>query len=186
MRLETYSVPKTFDRGATWLRQGLWLLCDGVFVRSWLPGSRWRVAALRAFGAQVGKGVVIKPGVAIKFPWKLRVGDHCWIGERVWIDNLAPVTIGSNVCLSQGAYLCTGSHDWAKASFDLRVAPIEIKDRVWVCARSTIAPGTVVGEGAVISLGSVFSGVASEWTVYRGTNAVSVRPQSGSAEPPTS
>ena len=56
---------------------------------------------MRLFGASVGKGVIINPRVNIKYPWKLVIGSNVWIGEKVWIDNLADVTIGDNVCLSQ-------------------------------------------------------------------------------------
>jgi acetyltransferase-like isoleucine patch superfamily enzyme len=61
--------------------------------------------------------VNIKPSVNIKYPWLLEVGDHVWIGEEVWIDNLAKVRIGSNVCISQGAMLLTGNHDFTKSTF---------------------------------------------------------------------
>lgn len=47
--------------------------------------------------------MVIHPGVNIKFPWKLRIGDRSWIGQRVWLDNLDMLTIGNNVVISQGA-----------------------------------------------------------------------------------
>jgi hypothetical protein len=89
----------------------------------------------------VGTGVVIKPHVRVKFPWKLYIGDHSWIGESVWIDNLAQVTIGSNCCISQGAYLCTGSHRWDRDTFDLVTKPIVIEDQCWVGAMARVAPG---------------------------------------------
>lgn len=110
---------------------------------------------LRCFGARVGSGVVIKPHVRVKFPWRLALYDSCWIGESVWIDNLADVIIGSNSCLSQGVYLCTGSHRWDISTFDLQTAPIVIHDGVWICAKAVIGPGVTIAEGAVVLLGSV-------------------------------
>ena len=164
-----------FDRGAARWKEALWLGVSGLLVASWLPGSSWRVAVLRFFGTRLGQGVVVKPGVRVKFPWRLTVGDYCWLGEDVWIDNLAPVTLGRHVCLSQGAYLCTGSHDWAKTAFDLIVKPIVIGDHAWLCAFSRVAPGTVVEEGAVLGFASVGGKVLQGWTVYSGNPAVPVK-----------
>jgi putative colanic acid biosynthesis acetyltransferase WcaF len=114
---------------------------------------------------------MLKPGLKIKFPWRLVVGDNTWLGEDVWIDNLAPVLIGADCCISQGAYLCTGSHDWSKSGFDLITKPIRIGDRAWIAARAIIGPGVTVGEGAVLGLGSVASGDLAPWTIYRGNPA---------------
>ena len=137
---------------------------------------------LRAFGARIGRGAVLKPHLRIKFPWRLRLGDHVWLGEGVWIDNLAPVDVGSHVCVSQGAYLCTGSHNWGSPTFDLIVRPIRIADSAWICARATLAPGTTVGEGTVVALGAVAAGELLPWQVYAGVPAVAVRPRPMPAE----
>lgn len=167
MRLDLFSA-QNFDRGASRLKEAMWVFTSAIFVASWVPGSRWRVRILRLFGAQIGQGVVIKPKVAIKFPWKLSIGDWSWIGEDVWIDNLANVSVGSHACISQGVYLCTGSHDWKVETFDLIVRPITIGDAAWICAKSSIAPGTVVEEGAILSMGSFAKGTLAAWTIYAG------------------
>lgn len=148
---------------------------QGLLFSSWLPGSRHRIWALRLFGARVGRGVVVKPGVRVKFPWRLTIGEHTWIGEDVWIDNLAPVTIGTQVCVSQGAYLCTGSHDWSSERFELITRPIGIRDCAWIGARAVLGPGVIVGEGAVLTLGSTASRPLNPWTVYQGTPALPIR-----------
>lgn len=164
-----------FQRGRPSWVEALWLLVQALFISSWVPGSMHRIWMLRAFGAIIGSGTVLKPHLRIKFPWRLSLGDHVWLGEGVWIDNLASVEIGSHVCLSQGAYLCTGSHDWGSSHFDLIVRPIRVADHAWICARATLAPGTVVGEGAVVALGAVASGVLPPWQIYAGVPAVAVR-----------
>jgi putative colanic acid biosynthesis acetyltransferase WcaF len=114
----------------------------------------------------MGTGIVIKPGVKVKFPWHLCVGDYSWIGERAWIDNLGQVTIGSHVCISQGAYLCTGSHDWTSKYFDLIVAPITVSDHAWICANTIMAPGSNIGEGAVVTMSGLVSGSIEDWTIW--------------------
>lgn len=123
-----------------------WFLAGGVKV--WL---------LRKFGARIGAGVVIKPHVRIKFPWRLEVGDHTWIGEQAWIDNIAPVRIGSHVCVSQGVYFCTGSHDHQRVSFDLSPGEITVGDGAWVAARATLLAGVSVGANAIVAAGAVAS-----------------------------
>lgn len=166
---------RQWSRGRPFVIELSWIVLSALFVRSWLPGSAHRRFLLRLFGAKVGRAVVMKPRMLVKFPWRLEIGDHSWIGEDAWIDNLALVKIGSNVCVSQGAYLCTGSHDWSSPTFDLIVKPITIADGAWVAAKSTVGPGVTVGEGAVLGLGSTTSKDLEPWCVYSGAPAEFVR-----------
>ncbi len=169
-----------FDRGASRLKETLWLAISNLAVSTWLPGSRWRVILLRAFGARIGEGAVIKPGVRVKFPWRLTLGRNVWIGERVWVDNLAGVTVGDDCCISQGAYLCTGSHDWGDPRFALVTRPILLEGECWVGARAILAPGTVMERGAILTLGAVGRGRLTEWRVHSGgSNASKPREESG-------
>ncbi len=127
------------------------------------------------FGAKVGAGVVIRANVNISFPWRLELGDHVWLGEDVGILSLAKVVVESSVCVSQRAYLCTGSHDYKSPTFELRVAPITLRHGAWVAAMAFVGPGVEVGAGAVVTAGSVVSQNVSERTVVRGNPAVVVR-----------
>src|SRR5947207_3559368 len=127
---------------------------------------------LRSFGEKIGKGVVIRANVNISFPWRLTIGDHVWIGEDVGILSLAPVTIGSNVCISQRAYLCTGSHDFRREDFKLKTAPVTVGDGTWIAALSFIAPGVKIGGSAVVSAGSVVLNNVLAGSFVRGNPAV--------------
>lgn len=174
-RLKDFSNPE-FKRGRPWFVEGIWIVLQALFVSSWIPGSFHRNWLLRLFGAQIGKGICIKPGLKVKFPWRLEIGDYTWIGEDVWIDNLAFVRIGSNCCVSQGVYLCTGSHDWSKETFDLITNPITLDDGVWVSAKAVIGPGVSLEEGSILTLGSVATAKKlDEWTVYQGSPAVPIK-----------
>jgi len=181
MRLDLFA-NDDFDRGASHFKELAWLAIQGVLFASWLPGSGWRVALLRLFGARLGIGIVIKPGVYVKFPWRLSIGNHCWIGERVWIDNIADVTLGDHVCISQGVYFCTGSHDWNSEEFDLIVKPIIVGSHAWVGAMSRIAPGVMIGEGAVLGLGSTATRSLPDWTIHYGTPALFVKSRDKSSQ----
>jgi putative colanic acid biosynthesis acetyltransferase WcaF len=128
----------TYNPGST-LKRTLWYFTNMLFFKTLLPfPSSFKTALLRLFGGKVGSGVVIKPDVNIKYPWFLEIGDDCWIGESVWIDNLALVKIGSNVVLSQGVYLLTGCHNYTKESFDLMLGKIVLEDGVWIGAKATV------------------------------------------------
>jgi len=174
-QLDQYRLPDDWHPGAPRLvRLGWFCLGSPLLAARWLPGSGWRCALLRLFGSQVGLGCRIKPGLRVKFPWRLALGDHCWLGEAVWIDNLAPVSLGDRVCLSQGAYLCTGNHNFRLPGFDLLAQPIWIGSQAWVAARAVLAPGTRVGAGAVVGLGAVASGEIAPAVIVRGNPAVVV------------
>ena len=145
-----------FDRGAPQWKAALWALARWIFFQNALPWpSGLRVALLELFGAKIGKRVIIRANVNISFPWRLQIGDQVWIGEDVGILSLAQVTIESNVCVSQRAYLCTGSHSFRREDFKLKAAPITVRTGSWVAAAAFVGPGVEIGAGSVVSAGSV-------------------------------
>jgi putative colanic acid biosynthesis acetyltransferase WcaF len=178
MYLDRYTVG-SYNPGAILFKQLLWYYLGSPIVRSYfLPFSRLKVFTLRCFGATIGRGVNIKPGVQIKFPWRLSIGHHSWIGENAWIDNVVQVSIGDQVCISQSVYLCTGNHDWRDPHFALQAAPITIESGAWIAARATIGPGVTVGQGAVLGLGSVAGRSLEPMTIYAGNPAQAIKPRS--------
>jgi len=145
-----------FDRGASKARELLWIgLRSALFERGPLPMSSVRAAALRRFGATIGEQTTMRRGLRITFPWKLQVGDHTWLGEDAWLLNLAPITLGKSVVVSQRAFLCTGSHDWSDPAFSLVTRPIVVEDGAWIGANAFVGPGVTVGSHAVVTAGSV-------------------------------
>lgn len=133
-----------------WYFVSVWFLESGCF-----PFNGLKLWLLRSFGAKIGQGVTIKPNVRVKFPWMLTIGDHCWIGQEVWIDNMAPVTIGSHVCISQKSYFCTGSHDHRRRTFDLITGPITVDDGAWVGAAAVLLQNVSIGANALVASGSI-------------------------------
>ncbi|MDF5720663.1 MAG: WcaF family extracellular polysaccharide biosynthesis acetyltransferase [Rhizonema sp. PD37] len=175
MRLDNYTLG-TYTPGVPYWKQLLWYFVGTTLVQSyWLPMSTFKVGILRLFGAKIGQGVRIKPGLRVKFPWRLTVGDCVWIGEDAWLDNIAPITIESHVCLSQGIYLCTGNHNWNHPHFQLTSAPIHIQESSWIAAKSVIGPGVTVGRGAVLTLGGVTGHSLEPMTIYAGNPAQPVK-----------
>ena len=172
--LRNYSVPVHYSLGSSKFMFALWLLLGRPLLNSYIPGTFWRKSLLRMFGAQVGVGGRIKTRINITFPWKLKIGNYCWIGENVWIDNIDFIKISDRSCISQGAYLCTGNHDYKSDKFNLISKPILIESDSWIGAYSRIAPGTIVGKGVVVSFGSVVSGNLPSFKIVKGNPAIIV------------
>lgn len=144
-----------YDKGRPIWVQAMWLLTSGLIVSRWWCPNGVRLAVLRAFGARIGPGALVRHNVKIHWPWKLEIGHSSWIGEGVWILNLEPVSIGANTCVSQDVFVCTGSHDRRSPTFEFDNGPISIGDYVWVAARATILRGVSIGNGATIGATSL-------------------------------
>lgn len=128
----------------------LWSATELVLVTNpWQISSGLRTKALRAFGAKIGDGVIIRPRTRIKFPWNLEIGDRSWIGEGVWIHNQDQVTIGHDAVVSQETFITTGSHAHRK-DMGLITRPVTIDDGAWVTSRCVVTGGVTVGRSALV------------------------------------
>lgn len=153
-----------------------WFLVNSVVLNSYLPiPVSCKRLCLRLFGAKLGVGVMIKPKINIKYPWLLSVGNHVWIGEEVWIDNLTSIVIGDHVCLSQGVMLLTGNHDYKSPTFDLEIAKVILEEGVWIGAKSVVCPGVICGSHAVLAVNSVATKDLAAYGIYQGNPAQWVR-----------
>ncbi len=160
----------------SFIKRTLWHVVGSICLHSNLPlPVSFKIFLLKIFGAKIGKGVMIKPQVLIKYPWFLEVGDYVWIGEMVWIDNLVKVSIGNNVCISQGAMLLTGNHDYTKSTFDLMVGEIQLEEGVWIGAKSIVCPGVRAKSHSVLAVNSVMTKEMSAYTIYQGNPAKELR-----------
>lgn len=162
-----------YHPGAGFIKRLFWYFINVAFFKNgWIPFSGLRLNLLRAFGAKIGNGVVLKPCVNIKSPWLLEIGNHCWIGENVWIDNLVRVKISDQVCISQGAFLLTGNHNYKDPHFGLMTGQIILETGVWIGARSIVCPDITCEEGSILSAGSVATANLKAWGIYQGNPAV--------------
>lgn len=150
----------------------LWYLTNALIFKSYLfPISSLKCFLLRIYGAKIGKSVVIKPNVNIKYPWKLTIEDYSWIGEEVWIDNLSEIAIGKNCCLSQGAMLLCGNHNYKKPTFDLITGQIILEEGAWIGAKAVVCPEVKVASHALLTVGSVATSNLEEYKIYQGNPA---------------
>jgi putative colanic acid biosynthesis acetyltransferase WcaF len=174
MQLRGYTIGD-FDRGAPRWKEALWQVVKALIFLSALPfPSLIYVALLRVFGAKVGEGVVIRSRLDVSYPWRLSLGDHVWLGEEVKILSLAPVTIESDCCISQRAFLCTGSHAFHSADFHLVTKPIVIRARSWIAAGAFVAPGVAVGPDSMVRAGAVVLADVPPQTMVQGNPATAV------------
>ncbi len=165
-----------FKRGATPIKVMLWYLTNLLFFKNgFFPFMSFKRFLLRLYGAKIGKGVIIKPNVNIKYPWRLEIGDYSWIGENVWIDNLDRVIIGKHVCVSQGAMLLTGNHDFKKVAFDLFVGQITLEDGVWIGAKSIVSSGVTCKSHSILTVMSAATKDLDAYFIYQGVPAVKVK-----------
>ena len=174
VRLDKYT--NTEYNPGSLAKRVFWYLTSLLIFKTHFPfPSVFKVFCLRCFGANMGSKIVIKPNVNIKYPWFLSVNNNTWIGEDVWIDNLTNVDIGQNVCLSQGSYLLTGSHDYKKETFNLRLGKIALLDGVWIGAKSIVCPGVTCFDHSVLTAGSIATGDMNSYHIYQGNPAVAKR-----------
>ena len=165
-----------YNPGAGFIKRLIWYFLNAFIFSSWFcPVSSFKVIVLKLFGAKIGKNVVIKPRVNIKYPWHLEIGDHTWVGESVWLDSLGKIKIGNNVCISQGAYICTGNHDWSDPAFGLFVKQVIVEDGVWIGARTTVLPGVILNPHSIVTSGAVISKSTEAYGIYSGNPAVEIK-----------
>ena len=158
------------------IRRAIWNLCWLFLYRpSPRPLHFWRAGLLRIFGAKLGSRCHFYPASRIWAPWNLCCADQVTAGDGAEIYNPSRITLGSHAILSQGAYICGATHDYAHPAFPLIAFQMSIGPYAWICARASVAPGVDVGEGAVLGLGSVATRDLEPWFVYAGSPAVKIK-----------
>lgn len=175
--LDKFVQPSSF-RGRPAVFVQLWWLVQGVCCNlspQFMYG--WRRFWLKLFGAKIGKNVLIRPSVKIVYPWKLTIGDHSWIGDDVSLYTLGEIDIGANTVVSQKCYLCTGSHNYTKPTFDIYAEKITIGEEVWLATDVFVAPGVTIGAGTVVGARSTVLHDLPEGMICYGNPAKPVKPR---------
>ncbi len=172
MKIELGGYRNRHSRGSK-IKRLLWEIVYVCFVR---PTPRWamhgwRKCWLLLFGAVIGKGVRIQGGAEVWQPWRLRIGDSSWIDDGVKLYTADDIVIGSNAVISEGAFICTATHDITSEAFELKTAPVKIGDMAWIASRAILLPGVTIGEGAVVGAGAVVTKDVEPWTVVGGNPA---------------
>lgn len=177
VRLDEFSVGD-YSRGRSKLTMAAWYIVSCVFISTRVPWpSGLKAAILRKFGARVGKKLVLRPRVHVHLPWRLSIGDHCWIGEASTILNLATVSIGDHTALAHEVYLAAAGHDIADPAMAYKHGPISIGTQCWIATRVYVGPGVAIGDGSVLLPCSAASSDLPSWQVCGGVPAKPLRPR---------
>lgn len=181
--LKSFVLPPNFRGRPGWYVQ-LWWLVQATLFR-WSPQFLygWRRLLLRLFGAKIGQGVIVRPTAEITYPWKLTLGDHCWIGDYATLYTLGEIRIGDNAVISQHCYLAGAGHDYTRPTFDMVAQPIVIEPEVWLATRVFVAPGVTVGRGAVVGACSVVVRDVPPMTISAGNPARVLRQRPVAQDP---
>lgn len=175
--LNSFDLPESFRGKPAWFVQIWWLVQDTLFACSPQFLYGWRRWLLKAFGAQIGTNVLIRPSAKITYPWKVKIGDHSWIGDDVTLYSLGNITIGNNVVISQKSYLCSASHDYRSPSFDIYASDVTIEDEAWVATDVYVGPGVTIRRGAVIGARSSVFGDMPAGMICFGSPARPIKPR---------
>lgn len=152
------------------LLRAIWNIIYILFFKtSPRPLHIWRIFLLRLFGAKIGSGFRIYPSAKIWAPWNLQIGHHSGVADNANLYNMEKITLGDFVAISDGAFLCCGTHDHNSPNMQLIAKPIIIKTHAWICAETFIHPGVIIPAGAVIGARSVVTkSLHTEWAIYTG------------------
>lgn len=151
----------------------LWSLSWGLLA-SWIPrsiGLGWKRFLLRLFGAKIASTAVVYSSANVYYPSNLTMDDYACLASDVDCYNVAPIYVGKFATVSQGAFLCTASHDITSQTHDLIVAPIKIEKDSWIGAQAFVGMGVEVGEGAVVGARAAVFKSVEPWSVVGGNPA---------------
>lgn len=173
-----------FDRVPTFgLRHRLyrlsWRIC-WILLARWTPpfAHRWRIALANLFGARIHPTAALYPSVRIWYPRHLAMAERSTLAPGVTCYCVAPVRLGAYAIVSQGAHLCTASHDIHDPCFQLVAAPVVLGAHAWICAEAFVGPGVTAGEGAVLGARAAAFRDLAPWTVHGGNPARPLKPRS--------
>lgn len=105
---------------------------------------------LRAFGANVGRGVRIRPSADVEIPWNVELREGAIVGDRAILYSLGKITVGERAVISQYAHICAGTHDHSDRRFPLIRDPIVIGPGAWIGTDAFVGPKVRVGALAVL------------------------------------
>lgn len=149
----------------------------GFFRITPRPAHRLRASLLRLFGAKIGHNCHVYPRAHIWAPWNLVMDDDVGMADDVICYSMAKITVGARAVISQGAHLCSGSHDYEDPNFQLYALPISIGAHAWICAEAFVGPGVTVGDGTVIGARAVVTKDMPAWTVCAGNPCRVLKPR---------
>jgi len=168
---------ESFENWLSWrnrVGRALWIVVNFLIVRPAFVRQLWfwRRFWFQLFGAKLDSKSLIYPNAWIWAPWHLEMGAYSCLADEVKIYNTGKVSIGKQVTISQGAYLCPGSHDISSPTFPMICSDMKIEDQVWIATEAFVGGRNIrIGEGAVVSARAVVFESVEPWTIVGGNPA---------------
>ena len=134
----------------------LWEICWALLC-GWTPKpfNAWRLFWIRRFGAEVEGAPFVHGRATIVRPWNLTLRARACLGDGAVAYCLDRVELGVGSTIAQGAYLCTGTHDFDQPHTPLKTAAISVGAYAFVGLRAIVLPGVSIGPDAVVGAGAV-------------------------------
>lgn len=171
-RIDLSKYRNNYSRKHRFIR-ALWIVVWTLFARP-LPKSfcrKWKLMLLRMFGAKIHWTACVHASVKVFYPANLVMEEYACLGPEVNCYNAALVKVGAHTTVSQGAYLCTATHDISDPLNHLYSLPIVIEDQAWIASEAFIGPGVTVKQGAVVGARAAVFKDVEPWTVVGGNPA---------------
>jgi len=139
-----------------------------------IPFHTCRKFFYKLAGMKIGRGSVIHMWANFFQPKNIKIGEGSIIGDRVFLDGRAKLTIGNHVDIASNVLIYNSEHDIEAEDFSAREEPVEIDDYVFIGPRVIILPGVKIGKGAIVAAGAVVSKNVPNFAIAGGVPAKTI------------
>lgn len=136
-----------------------------------IPSHTLRNFFYRLVGIKLGNGATFHMWANFFNPKNIKIGEGTVIGDHVFIDGRAKVTIGKQVDIASSVMIYNSEHDLEKEDFGAIEEEVEIGDYCFIGPRSIILPGVIIGKGAVVAAGAVVTKDVEAFSIVGGVPA---------------
>jgi maltose O-acetyltransferase len=127
----------------------------------------------RAMGLKI-RSPAIADGQVIEND-NLTIGTQTVVSRGCYFEGAGKIDIGDNCMVGPGVTFITSTHLREEEGGQLSRRPVPrdivVERDVWIGARATVLPGTVMEEGCIIAAGSLVSGRCAKGFLYAGVPA---------------
>jgi maltose O-acetyltransferase len=120
-----------------------------------VPFHTIRNYTYRLAGLKIAKGSTLHMWANFFYPKNIEIGEDTIVGDHVFLDGRAKLTIGSHVDIASQVLIYNSEHNLESPDFEATVEPVSIGDYVFIGPRVIILPGVDIGRGAVVAAGAV-------------------------------
>lgn len=142
-----------------------------LHIIGFFPSHHVRRFFYRLAGMKIGPGSTLHMGTRLYNTKNITIGKDTIIGEGAILDGRAALHIGDHVDFATEVMVYNSQHDIESPTFTAEIAPVVIKDYVFVGPRAIILPGVTIEKGAVVAAGAVVTKDVEPFTVVGGIPA---------------